>query len=586
METETQAYIRSLRPVGFPDGRKLLEEGRALGAKISVPRTWFLEKHGCKSYLEYRRKRLAEGKQTWQLLLGLATLKDQLAAIRKIEDFNRENAALGMEISGVQSIPSQIVGLPHDYWATFRKQTSYEMVDPADWRAHTEAAPIQVAWQDFHLASPAALQTTINALEAGTDRLGCFSTFTWDYAGYHDEVNRFSDMVRSLGILSTKKDLSIDVVTYPEDGIPGFLMDVVSWVGYTMVEHYITTKLCGALFSVSYGGLLTDVHLRMAFALAMDRLFSTPDHPGVVYYNGGTVDQLDRQVNANFGTSVPELLMQTLVNLKYNLPIILSPVAVTEALRTPSIDELIDIAAAGMRAETKAKEWLPLMDFSPIEAMADKLVEKGTLFYDNVMTGFREAGVDIEDPLEMIMVLKRFSPSKFEQMFHPSIAETGAFTPYFRTQLGQMTLEIKDRIVAELKQKNLSLGGRKVVCASADSHGYGLLLLDTVYREINGMVVNGGVDMEPSTVLDLADEEDTDLICVSCHCGQGLAFAHSVTRLAQERGRKYRVVIGGMLNALLPGKELPEDVAALINETGVCGTNDFEEALAYLLEAA
>lgn len=66
-------------------------------------------------------------------------------------------------------------------------------------------------------------------------------------------------MVRSLGILSTKKELDIDVVTYPEDGIPGYFLDVVSWVGYMMVEHYIATELCNTLFSVSYGGLLTEV---------------------------------------------------------------------------------------------------------------------------------------------------------------------------------------------------------------------------------------------------------------------------------------------------------------------------------------
>ena len=164
MDESLKEYIRSLIPQDFPDGRELLREGREIGKTIQVPRTKFLEKHGCKSYLEYRKKRLAEGKMTWQLLIGLATLEDEIEAIRKIDEFNQRNAEEGMEISGIQSIPSQIVGLPHEYWETFPKQTSYEMYDPADWKAHTEAAPIACAWQDFHLACPAALQTTINAL--------------------------------------------------------------------------------------------------------------------------------------------------------------------------------------------------------------------------------------------------------------------------------------------------------------------------------------------------------------------------------------------------------------------------------------
>lgn len=584
MDEQLREYIKSLIPENFPDGRELLKEGREMGPTINVPRTPFLQKHGCKTYLEYRKKRLAEGKQTWQLLIGLATLEDELNAIRAIDAFNQRNADEGMEISGIQSIPSQIVGLPHEYWDTFPKQTSYEMFDPADWKAHTDAAPIQVAWQDFHLACPASLQTTINALEAGTDRLGCFSTLIWEYTGYHEEVNRFSDMVRSLGILSTKKDLDIDVVTYPEDGIPGYFLDVVSWVGYMMVEHYIATELCGTLFSVSYGGLLTEVQPRMAFALAMHKLFSTPDHPGVVYYNGGTVDQLDHDVNANFGTGVQEALIQTLFNLKYNLPVIISPTAVTERLRTPSLDELLDIAAAGMRAEYKAKEWLPLMDFTPIEQMCDKMIEKGAKFYDNVMSAFREAGVDTEDPLQMIMMLKRFSPTKFEQSFHPSIEETGSFHPYFPSQLGQQTMEMKDEVVAELKEKGIRLNGQKIVCVSADGHSYGLMLITEVYREIHAEPVNGGVDMEPAAVLDLADEEGTDIICVSSHCGQCLSYAQSITALAKERGKKYRILMGGMLNALLPGNELPVDVQDLVRDTGVCGTNDFCEQVSFILE--
>lgn len=583
MDEQLIEYIRSLIPKDFPDGRALLEEGRRLGANIKVPRSRFLEKHGCKSYLEYRKRRLAEGKQTWQILLGLATLEDELAALRKIDAFNAQNAADGMEISGVQSIPAMITGLPHEYWDKAPKQTSYEMYDPADWKAHSEAAPLQIAWQDFHLACPAALQTTINALEAGTDRLGCFSTLIWEYPGYHEEKNRFSDMVRSLGILSTKKDLDIDVVTYPEDGIPGYFLDVVSWVGYLMVEHYIATALCDTLFSVSYGGLLTEVQPRMAFALAMHKLFSTPEHPGIVYFNGGTVDQLDHDVNANFGTGVQEALMQTLFNLHYQLPIIISPTAVTERLRTPSLDELLEIASAGMRAESKAKEWLPLMNFAPIEEMSEHMIEKGRLFFDNVMRSFREAGVDVDDPLQMILLLKRFNPVKFEQSFHPSVRETGSFQPYCPSQLGQQTMEMKDAIVAELRQKGLTLGGQKIVCVSADGHSYGLMLIESVYRELHANPVNGGVDMEPAAALDLADEEGTDLLCISSHCGQCLSYARSIMELARRRGRKYRVLMGGMLNALLPGKELPVDVQDLVCETGVLGTNDFCEQVSYIL---
>ena len=392
-------------------------------------------------------------------------------------------------------------------------------------------------------------------------------------------------MVRSLGILSTKKELDIDVVTYPEDGIPGYFLDVVSWVGYMMVEHYIATELCNTLFSVSYGGLLTEVQPRMAFALAMHKLFSTPDHPGIVYFNGGTVDQVAHDINCNFGTGVQEALIQILFNLHYNLPIIISPVSVTECLRTPSLDELIDIAAAGMRAESKAKEWLPLMNWEPIETMSDLMVEKGTKFFNNVMLGFEEAGVDTRDPLQMIMVLKRFNPVKFEQSFHPSNQEFGCFKPYCPSQLGRQTMDMKDEIVDELKKKGMALNGQRIVCVSADGHSYGLMLIDNVYTEMHAKVINGGVDVEPAGALDLADEEGASIICISTHCGQCLSYAQSITDLAKARGKKYKIMMGGMLNALLPGNDLPVDVQDLVRETGVCGTNDFCEQINFILGA-
>lgn len=583
MNQELCEYIQSIIPKDYPDGRQLLEEGKKIGKTIEVPRTKFLEKHNAKTYLDFRKQRLSEGKITWQLLLGLATLEDQLNAIKEIDKFNQRNAYLGMEISGVQSIPSQIVGLPHEYWDEFPQQTSYEMCDPEDWIAHNEVVPIQVAWQDFHLANPASLQTTINALEAGTDRLGCFSGLIWDYAGYDDDKQRFSDMVRSLGILSTKKSLHIDVVTYPEDGLPGFFIDITSWLGYTMVEHYISTELCDCLFSVSFGGLLTTAQERMAFALACHKLFSSDDHPGLVYFNGGTVDQISHDINANFGTSIPEMFLEILFVLNYKVPVIISPVAVTEALRTPSLEELLDIAAAGIRSETKAKDWLPLIDWTLIERIADDMIDKAQRFFDNMMNCFIDAGVDVKDPLEMIMMLRRFNPVKFEQSFHPSINEKNTFEPYYPSQLGQDTMIKKNLATKELQEKGYDLSGKKIVCVSTDIHSYGLLLIDNVFTDLNANVVNGGVSVEAIDALDLADEEGTNIICISTHSGQALSYSKLIVELAKSRNQEYKILMGGQLTSLLPGETLPVNVQEMICELGVYANNNLAEQIEFIL---
>ena len=62
----------------------------------------------------------------------------------------------------------------------------------------------------------------------------------------------------------------MDCITYPEDGLPGYFMDIVSYVGYEMVEHYIIEDLCGARMSFSYLADCSQKSYRMSFALAME----------------------------------------------------------------------------------------------------------------------------------------------------------------------------------------------------------------------------------------------------------------------------------------------------------------------------
>ena len=583
MDQELKEYIQSLIPQGFPDGKKLVQEGREMAKDIKWKKSRFLEEYGFDSHLQYRKRNLAEGKQTYQLLVGLSTLEEELDAIKEMDAFHKRT---GFEVRSLQSIPSSLVGLPPEYWEGAPKPTSYMMEKKEDWDAHTDAAPVDICWQDWHLASPNNLNTTKYALEAGSSRLGCFSTFIWDYPGYSDEINRYSDMCRTMGILSAKKNEGLDCITYPEDGMPGFFMDVVSYMGYEMVEHWIIEELCDARMAFSFGGLLSEILPRMSFALALEKLYGTPEHPFVTYYNGSTNEQWDHDIETNYGLGASEMLIESIINLKYNMPVVINPVSITEALRVPTLEELFNIVKCGIGVERKAKEWLEIIDFTKFEEMRDLLIEKGTEFYNNVMTGFKEAGVNINDPLEMIVTLKHFDPVRFEQEFSPSIQEYGSFHPYVPTVLGRETMEKKEEIVDDLKSKGYenALKGKKVICASADGHSYGLLLIDQVWSEMNADVVNSGTYMEPSFVLDLADEEDADAICVSVHCGQILDYAKQLAAQEEKRGKKYKILLGGMLNAMVPGYTEPIDVSDMVEELGISATNDFEEQINYMCQ--
>ncbi len=581
MDQGLKEYIKSLIPEDFPNGNDLVKEGKRMAADITWNKSRFLKETGYESHLAYRKDNLKKGKQTYQLLVGLSTLDEEIEAIKKIHEFHKRT---GFEVRSMQSIPSQLVGLAPEDREGAPQPTSYLMTEEKDWLAHTEAAPVDICWQDWHLASPNNLKETKYALHAGTSRLGCFSTFVWEYPGYSEERERFSDMLRTMGILAAKKDEGLDCVTYPEDGLPGYFMDVVSYLGYEMVEHYIIEELCGARMALSYGGLLSEIVPRMSFALAMEKLYGTPDHPFTTYYNGSTNEQWDHDIETNYGLGASEMLIESVINLKYNLPTVINPVSITEALRVPTLDELFNIVKCGIGVERKAKEWMEIIDFTKFEDMRDLLIEKGTIFCENVMDHFKEAGVNVDDPLEMIMVLRRFDPVRFEQEFHPSVQESGAFKPYVPTVLGKETMKMKEEIVMGLKAKGYedTLKGRKIICGSADGHSYGLVLIDKVWSDMNADVVNCGTYMEPAFILDLADEEDADAICVSVHCGQILDYAKQIKAEEKKRGKKYTVLLGGMLNAMLPGNTEPADVSELIEKMGISASNDFEQQLNFM----
>lgn len=59
-----------------------------------------------------------------------------------------------------------------------------------------------------------------------------------------------------------------------------------------------------------------------------------------------------------------------------------------------------------------------------------------------------------------------------------------------------------------MKEEGLqgSLDGKRIVIGSGDTHTYGIILVEGVLSAMGAEVINGGVDMDPINILDLADE--------------------------------------------------------------------------------
>lgn len=417
MEKEMREYIRSLKPDNLPDWKKQLEKGIEIGKATPTGKSRFLETSGYKSYYEYKKDCAEKGKIVWQILMGLATLEEQLDGIKAIEEFSQRT---GLEIHTVQAIPSQLICIPREVRDQAPAPTSYVVDKPEDWAAHGEQSDMQIIFEDNCLACPNSLETTINPLSVGSPRIGILSQFIWDFPGCEDDIKRFSDVVTSLGIIASKKDEDIGVDTYLDDGIPAFFMDCMSYVAYALLSYHIITELCGARQTISYGGLLSESDTRMAIAMACDKLISTDEWKAMSYINGSTVMQWDHDIQANWGPTVHEMLFEILVERKYKMGLAINPVSITEKIAVPTLQDLLDVFSAGARAEEKAPEWEPFIDFSRLEEIRDDMCEKAQDMYKNIINGLQECGIDTDNPIELLYILKKFNPMKFEMAFHPS----------------------------------------------------------------------------------------------------------------------------------------------------------------------
>lgn len=582
MNTEMQEYVKSIKPEKHEDGRDLVKKGLEIGKTFEAGRSRFIRESNGKytCHMDYKKECMRDGKIIWQLLVGLATLEEQVEAFRTIHEFSEET---GLEIHLVQCIPSCLIALPKEYRDKAPVTTSYMMEGIEDYKKQIEVAPLDVIFGDHHLVTPNAIETTINALKVGSPRVGEFTQFTWGHPGFDDDRKRYSDMVTSFGIMASKADEMFAVETYLDDGFPSYFIDCASYVGYALLEHYICSTLCGARYSISFGGLLSEIDTRMAIPMALHELLSTEEQPVMSYINSSTNMQWDHDIHGNYGTSCQEFLFEILVEKKYKMGLGINPVAITEKIAVATLQELLDIFAAGKRTEEKAQEWLPFMDFTKLETMRDVMMREGRILFENTLKGLREAGIDIEDPLEMILTLKNFNPVKFEQAFHSSTCgkENAEVVPFYPTILGRQTVEMKNEIVKELMQSGFqeSLKGRKIVVASGDAHTYGLILVDGVLTAMGATVINGGVDMDAIDVLDLADEEGINVVGISCHNGQALDYGKQLVQLAKERKKSYFIFMGGKLNTILPGHSEPTEIEDMLKELGICATNELAETI-------
>lgn len=584
LDKTNKEYIASMIPDNMPDWKESWAEGYNIGQRIEIQETPFRKKYGVENDVDYRLKQAEQGKLSWKINMGLASVEEEAAGLKAAEKFNEET---GLRISFAHQLPKNIIGVPKDKRENIPSALGFDLDEPEDWLKITMASTVQPVFADNHLGWPNAVYTTINSIAAGSTYTGLFGFFHQVAPGCPDEVWNMNENVKALGICAAKYDEKVVVNSNMDDSAPAYFLDFASYLAWGKLERYIVSDLCKVRYSYSFGNFTTNLIHKAAMWLAASDTFKKDDQPGIGFIYPNTVDHWDHHIHANYGFQIPEALLAILLEKKFKTGATFISVPITEKITIPTVPEMLDMTGACQRAEESAVYYEKLMNWTEIEMLRDQIEDFSEKMYRNILNGLKESGVDITNPIELMVVLKRIDPTAFEKMFHPSVANDGnhQIVPLMPAALWQKSEEQIAEIVDRLKGFGYSekLKDKRICVASADIHYFGAFVIIGVMKAFGADVIDGGNQMEAIDVLDLADEHGITDICVSLHNGHTIHYARLLIQLASERNKNYRFFMGGVLTSFLneTDKE-PVDVTQQVEDLGIHTCASVEELLAKL----
>jgi len=217
----------------------------------------------------------------------------------------------------------------------------------------------------------------------------------------------------------------------------------------------------------------------------------------------------------------------------------------------------------------------PVVDWGKIEAMRDQLVRGGRAFFEATIQGLSSAGIDVRDPAQMLLVLKRLGSTRCEELFGagtPSPEFPRGRRPVLETDLVKSTMEERERLVAELRARGEeeAVRGMKVLVTSTDVHEFAEFLLTSTLAAAGTDVIDFGINRDPEDIVKAVIETDADAVVISTHNGVARSFGQRLMgELRLAGAREVAIFMGGVLNEDVPGSELPIDVSADLNASGI-----------------
>ncbi len=562
--------LSALLPADLPDGREAVAEGRALAPSVERARSLFCEQNGVGSERGWRERARAEGFSCTCMNIGLATWADTREALGLIYEDALSRGVRPPDRFNL--IAERRMGLPKEKRAEAPQETGPALWSDQDWWDLAHTVPIQPEAADNMIGGPGSLDNALDALRVGITHIGVLSQYCWRWPYWDDEVSQTMAVLRAAGLLSAFRADGVCFDSYLEDGYPGVFHDYANYVGWSLLERYVSEQLIGAAYSCSWGGLTQDPVVKSAVTLALHAV--NPDAVPAGFVQGDTIGNTP-DFDSNLAVLSTDVLFMKMVDSRYRLGGAPIAVPVTETERIPSWQEVATVQTISRRLEEYVPLVDPVVDWGRIEAMRDELVTGGRRFFDAALEGLSGAGIDVRDPAQLLLVLKRLGSNRCEELFGAGVPDEEfprGRRPILQTDLVKSTMAERDRLLAELRKRGQeeSIRGMKVLVGSTDVHEFAEFLLASALAAVGTEVIDFGINRDPEDIVKAVVETDADAVVITTHNGVARSFGQRlVSELERAQTRQVPVFMGGVLNEDVDGSEIPIDVRADLNATGI-----------------
>ena len=554
--------VRESARFSLPDFNQLRQQAIDLATGLRIGRSAFLDKYQVQSELEYKQQSMRDKRIMYHAHIGMNDIESTAQSIAKI---HQELSTQGFRLDRAGYAIDRRMGLPAENRLAAAAETGPMLTQEEDWRSLAHSAPVQPHLGDFMIGQPASLDNTVQALRIGCTTIGNLSQFfTFEAPGWSDSAATAAQTYQAMALLGEFRSQGAMLHSYLEDGYGALFRHCSTVAAWAMLERYIVEELIGARLTHCIGGLTQDPIKRVGWVLALQTIHRG-EHVGSMIY-GDTIS-FGAEFEKNRAVTAEYLLWDILAQLHAPSGHAVLPLPVTEAIRIPSADEIIEAQLFGRQVEASARRLYPHVDFSAAETFAETVCREGNEIFQNALTGLADMGVDTGNPLQMLYVLKKLGAHQFEQLFSADIDTTQSLS----TDMYALAQDVIDQHRPMFSDADFRarVRGKRFVVASSDVHEHAAGALAQLLSETDAEVVYLGAERNPSDLVAILQQQPVDALLLSTHNGMALEYARQLKQLLDDASLSPAVIIGGVLNQKVDTHALPVPVIDELKALGM-----------------